>query len=430
MYDVIGIGIGPYNLGLAALSYERSDLKTIFFDQNGQFAWHPGMLIPGTDLQVPFLADLVTFANPTSKFTFTNYLHQKNRLYKFFFFQKLEMPRAEYAAYLKWVADQLPTCNFQSEVVDVIDQKDHYEVVVNHWGKQTTESYFTKHVVMGTGSEPNIPIELEGAEIENVHHSSQYLYHKDRTIKAKNITVVGSGQSASEIFYDLLKLQEHFSYQLSWYTRSPGFLQLDQSKLGQEVFTPDYVDYFYHLEFKERIESLDYLGQLRKGIDGDTLHHIHEWLYHHSVENKPLPITIQPLTEIHKASYTGDQLKVEGEQWQKKESITFNTDILILATGYVPNIPDWFYNRFQDKIEWEDEKRFKVRKNFQLAFKDKNRSHHFYTLTNLEHSHGTGATNLGLAVDRNIQIINDIAGRTVYGNQRGTIFSQFSPNNK
>ncbi len=110
------------------------------------------------------------------------------------------MPRAEYAAYLKWVADQLPTCNFQSEVVDVIDQKDHYEVVVNHWGKQTTESYFTKHVVMGTGSEPNIPIELEGAEIENVHHSSQYLYHKDRTIKAKNITVVGSGQSASEIF--------------------------------------------------------------------------------------------------------------------------------------------------------------------------------------------------------------------------------------
>ncbi len=39
-------------------------------------------------------------------------------------------------------------------------------------------------------------------------------------------------------------------------------------------------------------------------------------------------------------------------------------------------------------------KRFKVLKNFQLAFKDKNRSHHFYTLTNLEHSHGTGATNL------------------------------------
>ncbi|WP_163536979.1 SidA/IucD/PvdA family monooxygenase [Gracilibacillus sp. YIM 98692] len=428
IYDFIGIGIGPYNLGLAALTEEKSDLKSILFDQNGQFAWHPGMLINGADLQVPFLADLVTFANPTSKYSFLNYLHEKNRLYKFYFFHKLEMPRQEYAAYLKWVTDQLTKCHFKSEVIDCIDHGDHFEVVVNHWDQQVHTSYFAKHVVFGTGSTPLIPFEVNDIDIEDVHHSSQYLYLKDRTVKSRNISVIGSGQSASEIFFDLLKLQENYDYHLNWYTRSPGFLQLDRSKLGQEVFTPDYVDYFHNLAFQERLESLDHLGQLRKGIDGDTLHRIHELLYHRSVENNRVPVTIQPLTEINQVIQSGDRLLVEGEQWQKKEKIEFYTDKVIVATGYKPNIPDWFYQRFEDKIDWEDDKRFKVDKNFKLSFKDKNRAHHFYTSTNLEHSHGTGATNLGLAVDRNIQIINEIAGKEVYKKQRNTIFTQFFPN--
>ncbi len=427
-YDLIGLGIGPYNLGLATLTTEKSNLKTIFFDQNGQFAWHPGMLIEGTDLQVSFLADLVTFANPTSKYTFLNYLHEHNRLYKFFFFHKFEMPRAEYASYLKWVVEQLPNCHFKSEVKDVIDHSDHYEVVVNHWGEQKERSYFAKHVVLGTGSTPMIPFELDDIGSEHVHHSSQYVYLKDRTIKANHITIVGSGQSASEIFYDLLKLQEHFNYHLSWYTRSPGFLQLDNSKLGQEVFTPDYVDYFHELPFQERKDSLDHLGQLRKGIDRDTIHSIHELLYHRSVDNKKLPVTIQPLTEIQKVEKNGSSLKVKARQWQKDEDVSFETEKVILATGYKPNIPDWFNQRFEGEIEWEDDKRFKVDDNFKLVFKDRKRDHHFYTLTNLEHSHGTGATNLGLAVDRNIQIINEIAGETIYEEKRDTIFTQFDPN--
>ncbi|WP_208590627.1 lysine N(6)-hydroxylase/L-ornithine N(5)-oxygenase family protein [Gracilibacillus suaedae] len=424
-YDLIGIGIGPYNLGLATLTAEKTNLRAIFFDQNGQFAWHPGMLIEGSDLQVSFLADLVTFANPTSKYTFLNYLHEHNRLYKYFFFHKFEMPRAEYAAYLKWVVDQMPNCHFKSQVKDVIDHGDHFEVVVNHWGEQKERSYYTKHVTLGTGSTPVIPFELDDIGSEHVHHSSQYLYHKKRTLQAKHITVVGSGQSASEIFFDLLKLQEHFDYHLSWYTRSPAFLQLDNSKLGQEVFTPDYVDYFHQLPYQERKDSLDLLGQLRKGIDRETLHKIHELLYHRSVDNNKLPVTIQPLTEIQKVVQDNSHLKVEAKQWQVGKDVTFETEKVILATGYRPNIPDWFYQRFENKIEWNDDKHFKVDNNFKLVFKLGQRKHHFYTLTNLEQSHGTGATNLELAVDRNIQIINEIAGETVYEEKRGTIFTQF-----
>lgn len=67
------------------------------------------MLLDGTDLQVPFLADLVTFANPRSKYTFLNYAHIHERLMTFFFFNRFDVPRLEYNAYCQWVSQQLET---------------------------------------------------------------------------------------------------------------------------------------------------------------------------------------------------------------------------------------------------------------------------------------------------------------------------------
>lgn len=64
----------------------------LFFEQETEFAWHPGMLIKGTDLQVSFLADLVTMANPRSKYTFLNYLHESNRLHRFYTFEQFDIP--------------------------------------------------------------------------------------------------------------------------------------------------------------------------------------------------------------------------------------------------------------------------------------------------------------------------------------------------
>jgi lysine N6-hydroxylase len=60
VYDVIGVGIGPFNLGLAALADSVPEINALFFERNESFNWHPGMLIEGTTLQVPFLADLVS----------------------------------------------------------------------------------------------------------------------------------------------------------------------------------------------------------------------------------------------------------------------------------------------------------------------------------------------------------------------------------
>ncbi|GGM19540.1 lysine 6-monooxygenase [Paraliobacillus quinghaiensis] len=427
IYDLIGIGIGPYNLGLAALIDEQDILDAIFFEQNATFQWHPGMLIERTDLQVPFLADLVTLANPKSHYSFLNYLHTQNRLYPFYFFHRFEIPRKEYDAYARWVIEQLSSCHLKSEVVDVIDHQDHFEVKVKHWDKDEVKSYLAKHVVMGTGSKPATPSGTNGLPLEDIHHTSQYLFHKERTQKAKSITIIGSGQSAAEVFYDLLKEQDYYDYHLTWLTRSTGLLQLDASKIGQEVFSPDYVDYFHDLPFDQRIEALDKLGQLRKGIDAITLHKIYEWLYHKSVDGNKLEITIQPLTELNNIERKDTDYQLVCNQWQEGSTFTFTSEKVILATGYKPNIPDWFLERFSKRIAWEDEKRYQVTRDYRLVFHEEvDRSNHFFTLTNLEHSHGSGATNLALAVDRNVHIINKIAGQEIYRAKQDTLFTQFT----
>ena len=83
VYDIVGIGIGPFNLGMAALADGIGNLQCAFIDKQPEFNWHPGMMIPGTALQVPFYADLVTVVNPQSKYSFLNYLKDKKRLFRF-----------------------------------------------------------------------------------------------------------------------------------------------------------------------------------------------------------------------------------------------------------------------------------------------------------------------------------------------------------
>ena len=44
-----------------------------FLEAKTSFSWHPGMMLDGVHLQTPFMADLVTMADPTSPFSFLAY---------------------------------------------------------------------------------------------------------------------------------------------------------------------------------------------------------------------------------------------------------------------------------------------------------------------------------------------------------------------
>ncbi|AZB41666.1 ornithine monooxygenase [Bacillus sp. FJAT-42376] len=423
MYDVAGIGIGPFNLSMAAMLEDVPEISAVFFDQKPEFVWHPGMLIEGTDLQVPFLADLVTFWDPKSPYTFLNYLHEQDRLYHFFFFRQMAIPRREYNDYGFWVAEQLESCRFSHEVISAVYRGDHYELAVHHHGIR--ETIRAKHVLLGTGSVPLIPMKLDGVKEDDVFHSMEYLYRAESLKEAESITVIGSGQSAAEIFHDLLKAQKEKRYHLTWFTRSSEFLQLESAKLAQEVFSPQYVEYFHRLGYKERMEAQEQLGPLRNGVDQKTLTGIYELLYHRSVSGQKQKVTIQPLTEVNAIKGTEGGCSLSCRQWQADLEFTHRSEKVVLATGYEPHMPEWLESMREDII-WEDEKRFKVHDDLRIAFKDE-RKNHLFTLTNIAHSHGTGATNLGLSVYRNQKIINRILGEERYKPSNPSIFQRFFP---
>lgn len=428
MYDVIGVGIGPFNLGLAALLEDIPEIDALFFDKKKEFAWHPGLLIKGTDLQVAFLADLVTLADPRSRYTFLNYLHENDRLYRFYTFNEFDIPRREFNDYLSWAASEIESCRFGSEVIGVKDAHGHYEVSVKNTENGTVSVYQARHIVMGTGSEPLVPVELDHDARRDTLVSPEYLFRKDELRDAESITVVGSGQSAAEIFSDLLNDENYNSCRLQWVTRSTGFRELETAKLGQEMFTPDYVEYFNRLPFKERLNTLPELNGLRHGIDSDTLASIYDALYHRSISGGSPDVYIQPMAELKEIEKRDGRCVLSFHQWQMDESFNVDSEKVILATGFKPHIPQWF-SVFSSKIVWEDEKRFKVTDDARLVFKD-GRTHHFFTLTNLDHSHGTGATNLKLSVYRNQRIINTIMGEEHFSIKKKTAFQQFLPAQK
>ncbi|MBM7620203.1 lysine N6-hydroxylase [Bacillus tianshenii] len=428
VYDLIGVGIGPFNLGLAALLDTCKGIETLFFDKEEGFNWHPGMLIEQSDLQVPFIADLVTFADPTSKYSFLNYVHKQDRMYQFYFFRRFDIPRREYNLYARWVAEQLSHCHFGKEVIDVTEDEHSgenvYRVTVRDTGSGERQSYFSRHIVLGTGSVPFIPEKLKG-DGNFVVHTSEYLPHAKDIKDSRSVVVVGSGQSAAEVFYELLEDQKHHDYTLTWYTRAATISQLEMAKLGQEVFSPDYVRYFHGLDYKQRKEALKRLDTVRNGVDKETLVRIYDLLYNRSVEGRDKKITIQPLTEVEEIKGNGSEMELTCLQWEKQERFTRKAEKVVLATGYKPHIPGWIWDKKEDLV-WESDKEFMVDECFRLVWKE-DRYHHIFVSTNLEHSHGTAATNLSLAVMRNQMIINEIAKEEIYPITKDAVFQQFMP---
>ncbi len=424
MYDLVGVGIGPFNLSLAALLDDIPEVKTIFFDQKSRFDWHPGMLIVGTRLQVPFMADLVTLADPTNQYSFLNYLSKKNRLYPFYFLQRLDIPRREYNDYCQWVAHELKNCRFGNKVVelDYIQNEEIFLVRVEEIKTKETITYRCKNLVLGTGSVPAMPKSFQGLSPEHVFHTAEFLNHQDRCRKAKSITVIGSGQSAAEVFRELLKEQMEHQYQLNWITRSRSFLSMDESKLSVEQFSPDYVNYFYQFPQEQKDQIFATQDLLYKGISSHTITDIYNLLYEHSVSGEEINVGLQVLTEVKRIQEKGDHYEILCHQWQQKKDFTHESEIVIVGTGYRPNIPDFIHN-LESHIHWDDKGRYEVEADYRLRLDIPNQ---IYVHSGISHSHGVGSTNLGLAVHRNKIIINHLIGKEVFPIYNKYVFQNFN----
>jgi lysine/ornithine N-monooxygenase len=120
--DLIGVGAGPANLSLASLlttARERglTSISATFLECEAMVFWHSLQMFPGSLMQTEFYRDLVTPIDPTSKFSFLNYLKAQARLDHFFCSSTIYPTRREFEDYFRWVAGQIGEVIFGVEVI-------------------------------------------------------------------------------------------------------------------------------------------------------------------------------------------------------------------------------------------------------------------------------------------------------------------------
>ncbi|NEA50273.1 SidA/IucD/PvdA family monooxygenase [Streptomyces sp. SID10815] len=435
--DLVGIGVGPFNLSLAALAHPLTGLATAFYEQRPRFHWHPGLLIDGARVQVPFLADLVSLADPTSNWSFLNYLRAHDRLYPFYFAERLHLQRAEYDAYCRWVCDHLPALHFGHQVDAVHWHPEHrlFEVDFTRLDADgraaSTGRAHTRHVVLGIGTEPHVPAPLRpllhtpGAPVV---HAADYLGHRDTLLAAGHITVVGSGQSGAEIFLDLLRHRPAGRERLTWIGRTEAFAPMEYSKLGLEHFTPDYTRYFHALPEPVRDRLVPAQWQLHKAIDADTLAAIHDELYRRTLHGGWPDTVLTPGVRVRAADRRpGHAIELHLEHTQQGASTRLTTDAVVLATGHRRRPLTPLLDGLTPHLRHDGRGRPRVDERHRLVMDPAVAAAgcHVHVQNAELHTHGVGTPDLGLAAWRSATILNTVTGKDTYPLPARTAFTTF-----
>ncbi|MCO5565959.1 hypothetical protein L7F22_019634 [Adiantum nelumboides] len=376
--DLLGIGFGPANLSLSIALREsqeanESNFKFHFVERQSSFAWHSSLLLPGAQLQVSPMKDLATMRDPTSSFTFTNYLHQQGRLAAFINREASIPSRRDWSAYLHWAAKRMEdSVTYGQEVVNVEPAEiltsqppriQKWRITLRTIATGETTTMYARNITVAVGGVPAVPDALQDAFLANpshLIHSSAYLpslakidarlnaiqdrrlqkLTSEQTTTQQTITtesmidktrqlsaplrfaVVGSGQSAAEIS---LHLRNTFpKAHISLLFRASAIVPSDDSAfVNAQAFDPDRTDAFWRAGDEERKAWLkEYRRTNYSVVRSDVLNALHTEVYDQEIElGQPWPhadgppthgrLQIRPNTQIDHVEITKDSTSQE-----------------------------------------------------------------------------------------------------------------------
>jgi lysine N6-hydroxylase len=415
--DLLAIGCGPFNLGLAALASTVADLRIEVLDREQDLSWHPGMMLDEASLQVSFLADLVSLIDPTHPLSFLAYLADTDRMYPFYVRERFHPTRREYEDYLRWAAGRLPCVHFGHDVREARFVDDRFVVSAEYRGRRVVRR--AENLVIGVGTEPWIADALTGLPRRRLAHTADYLPRRVGVLARDRVTVVGSGQSGAEVVLDLLRARRP---SVSWLTRTESFAPLDYTKLVLEMTTPDYVRYFHTLPEPTRYELIARQWRHYKGVSTETLEAIHDQLYDRRLRGGPATELRSGVSVLGSSTRDG-RVELRCAHQDTGREFTHTTDVVIAATGYRRSIPP-FLEPLREMIRTDGHGNLAVRLDHSVELDPSVTGRIFVANADL-HSHGVAAPDLGIGAWRNATIINTVAGREIYRLPRHTAFTTF-----
>lgn len=342
IHDVIGIGFGPSNIGLAIALHEKRAqgrrLDMVFIEKQPAFAWHRDMLLENSSMQISFLKDLATLRDPTSRFTFINYLHEKGRLQDFINLKTFFPSRHEFSDYFNWAAGHFEDqCRYGEEVFEILPETREGVIqllrVRSRLENGAVRERLTRNLVLSIGGSPNIPSEFAAFRAdERIFHSNSYLNGISRNARAEKVAVVGAGQSAAEIFLDLHGRPN--APHIDLVMRARSIKPSDDSPFVNQIFDVDFVDEVYRRTQDERNEMLrEFRHTNYSGPDMALIEQIYQVLYQQRVVNEERHRffrrhSVQDVCSTAEGVY----LDLFDHNSQKVTRVRY--DAVVLATGY------------------------------------------------------------------------------------------------
>ena len=104
------VGFGPAALAQAVALYEQKGApnNVLILDKSSRFSWRGKNLPNGrAKMRTNMMQDLVTIRNPTSEFTFVNYLWATENLVGYTNLGLINPPRQLFDMYLEWCAKKV-----------------------------------------------------------------------------------------------------------------------------------------------------------------------------------------------------------------------------------------------------------------------------------------------------------------------------------
>lgn len=408
--DLAGIGIGPFNLSLAALLAPLDKVEYQFFDRRSTFDWHPGMMLQNTRMQTSFLKDLVTPIDPTSAYSYLSYLVKKGRLYRFINADFPRVRRVEFADYLNWVAKQVPNLGFDQDVRAIAFSEGGFDLSFSGGGIMKS-----KNLVVATGMAPYVAKWALPHLGSNCLHSHSYM-ESEFSVENRRVAIIGGGQSGVEIFLDLMSGKRGRAASIDLITRRPNLDPLDETAFINEYFTPDYIHHLYGLPDEVRKPIVKSQKLTGDGVSPMTLQELSQYLYDQDfLSANKTDYRIMPYREVTKMENEASGFSLGMKNGFDLTDGRVMADLVILATGYHYAIPQCL-SPLANRIGFDEEGFPRLNEDYSVAW-DGPASHRIYMQNAGRNSHGVADAQLSLAAWRSARIINSLLREDVYSTE-------------